>query len=63
MCYVKHMEVLYMKEITDLLINAGTTVVIIAYFIFRDFKFMQKLDATLDVIAELLKENKDHGKE
>jgi hypothetical protein len=37
--------------------NAGTTVVMLAYFIYRDVKFMQKLDATLDVILKLIEED------
>lgn len=50
-----------MVDITNLIMNAGSTVVILAYFIYRDIKFMQKLDGTLDVIIELIKEkeNKD----
>jgi hypothetical protein len=44
-----------MNEIVDLLLNSGTTIVMLAYFIYRDFKFMQKLDATLEVIAGLIK--------
>lgn len=45
-----------MVDITNLIMNAGSTVVILAYFIYRDIKFMQKLDGTLDVIIELIKE-------
>lgn len=50
-----------MVDITNLIMNAGSTVVILAYFLYRDIKFMQKLDGTLDVIIELIKEkeNKD----
>lgn len=44
-----------MNEIADLLLNSGTTIVMLAYFIYRDFKFMQKLDATLEVIVGLIK--------
>ncbi|MBO7694759.1 MAG: hypothetical protein J6T10_19250 [Methanobrevibacter sp.] len=38
----------------------GVTVAVLAYFIFRDYKFMSKLDSTLDVIKEFVKER---GKE
>lgn len=50
-----------MNEIADLILNSGTTIVMLAYFIYRDFKFMQKLDATLEVIVGLIKrgENED----
>lgn len=34
----------------------GVTVAVLAYFIYRDYKFMNKLDSTLDVIKEFLKE-------
>ena len=34
----------------------GVTVAVLAYFIFRDYKFMSKLDSTLDVIKEFVKE-------
>lgn len=44
-----------MQDMATLLLNSGTTVVMLAYFIYRDLKFMQKLDATLDVITELIK--------
>lgn len=45
-----------MNDIVTLIMNAGTTVVMLAYFIYRDFKFMQKLDATLDVITNMIKQ-------
>lgn len=55
-----------MNDLVNLLMNAGTTIVILAYFIYRDFKFMQKLDGTLDVIVKLIdekeKERGDDGK-
>jgi hypothetical protein len=44
-----------MQDISTLILNNGTTVVMLAYFIYRDLKFMQKLDATLDVITDLIK--------
>ena len=44
-----------MEQLTTLILNSGTTVGMLAYFIYRDLKFMQKLDATLDVITELIK--------
>ena len=53
-----------MNDLVNLLMNAGTTVVILAYFIYRDFKFMQKLDGTLDIIVKLIeeKEREDDGR-
>lgn len=55
-----------MNDLVNLIMNAGVTVVILAYFIYRDFKFMQKLDGTLDVIVKLVeekeKEREDDGR-
>ncbi len=45
-----------MNDLVNLIMNAGVTVVMLAYFIFRDVKFMQKLDSTLDVILKLIEE-------
>lgn len=53
--YIEIVEGLYMEQITTLLLNTGSTVVILAYFIYRDIKFMQKLESTLDVIMQLVK--------
>lgn len=47
-----------MDDLVTLFMNAGSTVVILAYFIYRDLKFMQKLDGTLDIIVKLI-ENKE----
>lgn len=51
-----------MNDIVTLIMNSGTTVVMLAYFIYRDFKFMQKLDATLDVITDLIKRDTNDNK-
>lgn len=40
------------QEITNLILNSGTTIVILAYFIYRDFKFMDKLDTTLQCVLD-----------
>ena len=50
-----------MEEFAKLISNYGTGIVMLAYFIVRDIKFMTKLDNTLDVIKELLR--KDSEKE
>lgn len=42
--------------------EVGVTVAVLAYFIFRDYKFMSKLDSTLDVITSYIKkEDKRNG--
>lgn len=48
-----------MDEIVKLIMDSGTTIVILAYFIYRDFKFMNRLDTSLTVLnetVELIKE-------
>lgn len=54
-----------MENVVNLLMNNGTAVVVLAYFIFRDYKFMQKLESTLDLISQMIKIDKggEHGKE
>lgn len=39
--------VMEMKELVNMIQNTGVTVVIIGYFIFRDYKFMGTLKDTL----------------
>lgn len=50
-----------MEDIVNLFVNNGTAIVVLAYFIFRDYKFMQKLESTLDLISQMIKiERGDH---
>jgi hypothetical protein len=48
------MEVLIMNDIVNLIINSSTSVVIIAYFIFRDYKWNNQLISTLTKIEDTL---------
>ena len=48
-----------MEEFAKLISNYGTGIVMLAYFIVRDIKFMTKLDNTLDVIKELLRKDSE----
>lgn len=41
-----------MDEVVKLIMDSGTTIVVLAYFIYRDFKFMNKLDTSLTVLNE-----------
>ena len=41
-----------MEDIVDLLVNSGVTVVIIAYFMLRDYKFMSQLQSTLTTLVD-----------
>lgn len=43
-----------MNDIVNLIINSSTSVVIIAYFIFRDYKWNNKLVETLTKIETIL---------
>lgn len=40
-----------MSEIVDLIVNNGIAVVVVAYFLFRDYKFNQELVGTLAKIS------------
>ena len=40
-----------MEQIVQLLVNNGTAVVVIAYFMYRDFKFMGTLQNTLTTLV------------
>ena len=48
-----------MNDIVKLIMDSGTTIVILAYFIYRDFKFMNKLDTSLTVLNETVNLIKD----
>lgn len=41
-----------MQEIINLLVNNGTAIAVIAYFIYRDNKFMSTLNSTLIQLTE-----------
>lgn len=43
-----------MNDIVNLIINSSTSVVIIAYFIFRDYKWNEQLISTLTKIEKIL---------
>lgn len=45
-----------LQELVNLMMNSGITIIILAYFIWRDQKFMQKLDSTLEIIKEKISE-------
>lgn len=45
-----------MNDLVNLIINSSTSIVIIAYFIFRDYKWNNKLVESLTKIETLLDE-------
>jgi hypothetical protein len=40
------------QDIVNLLLNAGTSIVVIAYFMYRDYKFMDTLQTTLQTLVD-----------
>jgi hypothetical protein len=56
-------EVLEMNDIVNLIINSSTSVVIIAYFIFRDYKWNNQLISTLTKIEDTLEDIKGYNYE
>lgn len=48
-----------MEDIVNLIVNSGVTVVIIAYFMFRDYKFMNQLQQTLTTLVDTVNTLKD----
>lgn len=48
-----------MNDIVNLIINSSTSVVIIAYFIFRDYKWNNQLIQTLTKIETVLEDMKN----
>lgn len=41
-----------MNELVNLLVNNGTAIIVIAYFMYRDFKFMTQLQTTLTSLVD-----------
>mgnify|MGYP006908871290 CR=1 FL=1 len=48
-----------MDEIINLILNSSVTIVIIAYFIYRDNKFMGQLQQTLTTLVDTVDTLKD----
>lgn len=40
------------QEIVNMCLNSGTAIVIIAYFMYRDFKFMGQLQTVLTTLVD-----------
>lgn len=43
-----------MKDVLELIANYGTAFVVLAYFLWRDYKFQNKLVESLQVIKDTL---------
>lgn len=48
-----------MQELTNLLLNSGVTAVMLIYFIWRDYKFMDTLKTTLVSLISTVNSLKD----
>lgn len=48
-----------MDDFVNLILNSSVTIVIIAYFIFRDYKFMGSLQTTLTTLVDTVNMLKD----
>lgn len=48
-----------MEDLVNLIMNSCVTVVVIAYFMYRDFKFMNRLDTTLQALVDTVGTLKD----
>jgi len=53
-----------MQEVVELFKDAGVTIVVLAYFMYRDIKFMTGLQSTLTTLVELVRrmDGDDNGK-
>lgn len=52
-----------MEELANIILNTGVSVVVIAYFIYRDYKFMGTLQSTLQALIDTVDSLKDSIKE
>lgn len=44
----------WMEIVTDLIRNLGFPIAMVLYFMWRDVKYMSKLDSTLDIILKYI---------
>lgn len=48
-----------MEEFVNLFLNTGTAIVVIAFFMYRDLKFMSQLQTTLTALVDTVNTLKD----
>ena len=48
-----------LNQIVEMLTNSGTSIIIIAFFMYRDIKFMGQLQSTLQVLVDTVSTLKD----
>lgn len=49
-----------MNDIVNLILNSSVSIVVIAYFMYRDFKFMSTLEKTLQTLTDTTNLIKDY---
>lgn len=49
-----------MNEIVNLALNSGVSIVVIAFFMYRDLKFMSQLQTTLTTLVDTVETFKDY---
>lgn len=52
-----------MEELVNLLVNNGVAVAVVAYFLFRDWKFHDNLQATLQTLIDTVDALKYYARE
>lgn len=52
-----------MNDVANFIIEKGVTIAMLAYFMWRDYKFMNKLDNTLNVIKAFVTRQLDNNEE
>lgn len=58
------MEVIFVEEFVSIIMNNGMSVALVAYFIFKDYKFNMSISSILTEIKEVLSVLKEfHAKE
>lgn len=56
---MKEVQKVEIQELTNLFLNTAVSIVVIAYFMYRDLKFMSQLQTTLTTLVETVNCLKD----
>lgn len=51
-----------MEELVNLMVNNGVAVIVIAYFMFRDYKFIQNLNTNIQKMIDVIMLTDDEKK-
>ena len=47
------------QDLANLILNSGTAIIVVAYFMYRDYKFMGQLQVTLVTLVDTVAALKD----